>query len=270
MERDEHGWTQEMHDRREGSYRYDLGEELELLDDHEHVRIGDRFGSVICIHDEDDVRGHRFHFNDHGPWLPPEQRPPVERPPWSDEDIAVYGPQPVDEPVSHEEYRMYLDEQEDRKRTRAVKIMRIAQQAAHFERFPLLMEMRHWVADHDPDPVLEVRCSSLRRGRPCRGLMATLWDTEYGLYGRTLVAPTREAVHVLKVYGEPDYAQFAGEETPHEFAPERLHRDGYDDWILIACPHCANAFVDAATLVAHARSTRRTLNIDTQSAKFID
>lgn len=278
-------WTQEQHDRREADWRRDLGDELELLDDHEHVRIGDRFGSVVCHRNLGDERGHNYTFVDAGPWLPPEQRPIIAREQWSDDEIALYGPQPVDQPMSHYDYKLYLEEQEGKDRGSSLQVFHVAMQAARRDLHPLLMEMRQEIAEQQPTPapVLTIRCSTLQGGRPCRQLMAKLWNTEPGLYGVSTVAPSRNAAEVIKTYGDEEHRAFAGVETSHEFAPEYADTGKYsrgdttpwaksagaNDIVPMACPDHGNAFVSASALVAGARSTRRWMNVDTANAKHL-
>lgn len=268
-DRDEHGWTQEQHDDRQAAWRLDLGDDLELLDDHDHVRIGDRFGSVLCYTDEQRSSGSRYHFVDVGPWLPPEQRPTGVRPQWTDDAWA--GPEPEDwqtRPLDHEEYALYCNEQDDHDRARGTQVLRVAMQAAHREMRPRLLEMRQWLAEQPETPVatLTVRCDSLRSSRRCRQVLATLWETPYGIYGVSTVVPSRTADHAITTYGDPEDSAFAGKEISHEFAPEDVDV-GVDDFIPMACRDHGNAFVGAALLVAEAHSTRRTLNVDTMNAK---
>ena len=262
----EFDWAPEARARREDELRRDFGRnDVQLLDDPQFVRVGARFGGYSLQTD-----GKRtYHvFVDDGPYLPRSERPAAARAPWPPEDVEIHGPQPTtaELPITDEEYSDWLREQsvEDWRRGNAV--FRVAIRAAHLELYPRLMEMRYWLANQDPapSPVLTVRCSSPRRKKPCLRVLATLWQTDRGLYGEANVAPSKTADTVLKGWGDPESQAFAGTQVPYAFSPEDVD-PGVDDMVMLACPDHANVEVPAKLLVTEAHSTRRTLNIDTMT-----
>jgi hypothetical protein len=262
----ESDWPPENRAGMEDELRRDFGRnDVYLLDDPEFVRVGDRFGSYIL--QTDGKRSYRV-FIDDGPYLPRSERPAAARVPWPPEDVERYGPQPTtaELPITDEEYSDWLCDQSDEDWRRGNAVFRLVMRAAHLEVYPRLMEMRYWLANQDPMPlpVLTVRCSSPRRKKPCRQVLAALWQTDHGLYGVADVAPSKTADTVLKGWGTTESQVLAGTRVSYVFSPEDVD-PGVDDMVMLACPDHANVEVSAELLVTEAHSTRRTLNIDTMT-----
>ncbi len=138
-----------------------------------------------------------------------------------------------------------------------------------------VLRMRRWWTETEPDRALRVRCSA-RRGKqrkPCRQVVADVYDSPDGYYCRAQMMPFIEgtttvldAAHDHAASNRPVLARReaaeAGKRTNYDLS---LHDPppGLDGAILLGCRDHGNVAVSTDRLIAEARSTRHTFNVDT-------
>lgn len=141
-----------------------------------------------------------------------------------------------------------------------------------------VMLMRQWWEGVRPPYATTVRCSSKRRRKLCRRLLADVYETPYGYYARAAMMPfvegtvaALELAHDLAAQDLPDLSRRMERPTgkPIVFdvalhlVPQRM-----DGMVMLGCPDHGNIIIPAQRLIDEAASTRRWLNVDTVRKPF--
>lgn len=242
-------WSTEQREARLDGLRRDLGSNVELMEDPDYIRIGDRFGAYISCVSAERPDGY-YVFVEAGPYLPVDDRPPVAR-----TDMRYYR---------------YLAQEADRRRRAEAE--KAYNKATETNPVAKRSRLNVWMIEHigDRAPDVEVFCSTPMSHGACWEKIGHVWHTPRGYYLAGQMVPFKEAIaaHLdtaarLVDMDNPIATMMANLELAEvdmldrkdvDLIPSAVHLngpqpgDGFPPWLVLGCPRHANAALDYSTM----------------------